>query len=126
VIAAALVEVAAIEHTDAVAHASMDPGLETSVRAVDSTLRVFAPARAWHIKGITVAEYVKMHRLPAGAVHPDRNLFMRHSPSAPAFDHPATVTIGFEAGTPVSVNGVAMELPELIEQAHSSDNAAIT
>ena len=115
VIAAALVEVAAIEHTDAVAHASMDPGLETSVRAVDSTLRVFAPARAWHIKGITVAEYVKMHRLPAGAVHPDRNLFMRHSPSAPGFDHPATVTIGFEAGTPVSVNGVAMELPELIE-----------
>jgi argininosuccinate synthase len=116
VTAAALAEVAAIEQTDLVAHASLESRLDKAVHAVDSTLRVYVPARAWLDKGLNVAEYVKMHRLPAGAVHPDRNLLMRPSSApAPGFDDPATVTIDFEAGVPVSVNGVAMQLPELIE-----------
>ena len=111
VIAAALVEVAAIEDADTVAHASIDDKLDTEIRALDPALRVLAPARD------------VMHHVPAGAVHPDRHLLMRRARTSGTLGTPgpsgtvetATVTIGFEAGVPRSVNGVAMELPELIE-----------
>jgi argininosuccinate synthase len=116
VIAAALVDVAAIEGADTVAHASIDPMLDAEIHALNPTLRVLAPAREWQSQHIDVAEYVKMHQLPPGAVHPERHLLVRRAAaSAPSETDTATVTIGFEAGVPRSVNGVAMELPELIE-----------
>ena len=108
VIAAALVEVAAIEHADTVAHASIDEKLDTEIRALDPALRVLAPARD------------VMHHVPAGAVHPDRHLLMRRTSTRGTWGtrgalDTASVTIAFEAGVPRSVNAVAMELPELIE-----------
>jgi len=116
VIAAALVEVAAIEGVDTVAHASIDPMLDAEIHALNPALRVLAPAREWQSQHIDVAEYVKMHHLSPGAVHPERHLLIRRAAaSAPSETGTATLTIGFEAGVPVSVNGVTMELPELIE-----------
>jgi argininosuccinate synthase len=103
VIAAALVDVERIEGADAVAHASTDAALDAAIHLVDPTFRVLAPARG-------------MHDLSAAAVHPDRHLLMRPPvSSAQAKTETATVTIGFERGVPGSVNGVSMELPELIE-----------
>ena len=114
VIAAALVEVATIEGADTVAHASSDPALDAVIAALGSSLRVLTPARDWSAQNIDVAEYLKSHRLSPGIAHHDRHLLMRH-PAASASESDASVTIGFAAGVPRSVNGVAMELPELIE-----------
>jgi argininosuccinate synthase len=104
VIAAALVEMARIECADTVAHASVETTLDAEIHALDPALRVFAPARD------------AMHHVSAGAVHPDRHLLMRRAaPVVASATENATVTIGFEAGVPRSVNGVIMELSELIE-----------
>lgn len=120
VIAAALVEVTAIESADAVAHASASDALDAAIHAVDPMRpkrhSVLAPVREWREQGVDPASYVKMHRLSSGAVHPDRHLLMRRRPSSAAdATGPATVTIAFESGIPAAVNGVAMELSELIE-----------
>ena len=126
VIAAALVEMAAIEGADTVAHASIDPMLDAEIHALNPALRVLAPAREWRAHHLVVEDYLKMHRLTPAASHPDRHLLMRRAMAArtpgtlgtlgtPGTFDTATVTIGFEAGVPRSVNGVAMELPELIE-----------
>ena len=123
VIAAALVEVAAIEGADTVAHASIDPMLDAEIHALAHTLRVVAPAREWRAHHLVVEDYLKMHRLTPAATHPDRHLLMRRAMAAgtrgtlgtPGTFDTATVTVGFEARVPRSVNGVAMELPELIE-----------
>jgi len=117
VIAAALVEVAAIEGTDTVAHASIDPMLDAEIHALDPALQVLAPAREWRAHHLVVEDYLRMHRLTPAASHPDRHLLMRRTMAArtPGTFDSATVTIGFEAGVPRSVNGVPMELPELIE-----------
>ena len=127
-IAAALVDVARIEGADTVAHASVDTTLDAEIHALDPALRVLAPAR----------DLMHQH-LSAGAVHPDRHLLLRRARTLGTLGTPGTlgtletvtVTIGFEAGVPRSVNGVAMELPELIEslsligrQCHISDSNA--
>jgi hypothetical protein len=112
VIAAALIDVARIEGADTVAHASVDTTLDAEIHALDPALRVLAPAR----------DLIDQH-LSAGAVHPDRHLLLRRARTlgtpgtqrTPGTLESATVTIGFEVGVPRSVNGVAMELPELIE-----------
>ena len=57
-IAAALVEVAAIERADAVAHASRDDSLGDDIRALEPALRVLAPADEWMARD--VADYVKI------------------------------------------------------------------
>ena len=116
VVAAALVEVAAIEDADAVAHGSLDETLDAEIHARSSRLRVIAPAREWRAHQLDVADYVKMHRLTPAAKQSDRHLLIRRRALSvnPATDA-ATVTIAFESAVPVSVNGVAMELPELIE-----------
>ena len=111
VIAAALVEIARIECADTVAHASVETTLDADIHALAPALRVLAPARD------------VMHHVSAGAVHPDRHLLIRRTSTRGTLGTPgaigtldtATVTIRFEAGVPRSVNGVAMELPELIE-----------
>jgi len=129
VIAAALVEVAAIEGAGTVAHASIDPMLDAEIHAARTRadlkvgpypLRVLAPAREWPAHHLVIEDYLKMHHLTPAASHPDRHLLMRRAIAAgtrgtPGTFDTATVTIGFEAGVPRSVNGVAMELPELIE-----------
>lgn len=99
VIAAALVEIAAIEGADAVAYASTHPSLGQHIRAIDAAMNVVVPAGE-QMSG-------------TAAVRDGRHLLLRR----PAFvaDEPAHVAIEFDAGVPVSVNGVTMELRELIE-----------
>ena len=99
VIAAALAEIAAIEGADAVAYASTHPSLGEHLQALDPALNVVVAAG----EGMSAT----------GAVRDGCHLLMRR----PAFaaDEPAHVTIGFDAGVPVSVNGVTMELRDLIE-----------
>jgi argininosuccinate synthase len=114
VIAEALVEVATIEDAETVAHASIDHALTAAIQGLYPALRVLTPALDWRARQIDVAEYVKIHRLSPAIVHPDRHLLLRR-PAPATSASAARVTIGFESGVPRSVNGVAMELPELIE-----------
>jgi argininosuccinate synthase len=113
IIAAALVEVGRIEAADAVAHASTQSSFTEAVHVVDATLRVVAPAREWLERGIDLSEYVAQHRLQPGVVSSERNLLLRRA--LPGASTTAHVTIGFDGGLPVSVNGVAMGLKDLIE-----------
>lgn len=99
VIAAALVEVAAIERADAVAYASLDGSLGDEVRALDPALRILAPVDAWMTGDV--------------GPHVQHHLLMR--PSRATASDGARVTIGFDEGMPVSVNDVSMGLRELIE-----------
>lgn len=115
VIAAALVEVATIENADAVAHGSSDEELDAAIHRLAPTRRVIAPAREWRARQIDPADYAKVRRLTPATARPDRNLLVRVRVAPAADSDVATVVIGFASGIPVSVNGVAMELPELIE-----------
>lgn len=115
VIAAALVEVAAIEAADAVAHASTHESLDHAIRHLAPRLRVLAPAREWITRHVDAADYVKMHHLSPGIVRAERHLLIRRPMSTASGCEAASVTIGFEDGIAASVNGVSMGLPELIE-----------
>jgi argininosuccinate synthase len=99
VIAAALVEIAAIEGADAVAYASTHPSLGEHLQALDPALNVVVVAG----EGMSAT----------GPVRDGCHLLMRRPTFAA--NEPAHVTIEFDAGAPVSVNGVTMELRELIE-----------
>jgi argininosuccinate synthase len=98
VIAAALLEVAAIEGADAVAYASAGHSLGEHIRAIDPAMRVIVHAG---------------ERSDADAVRAGRHLLMRRP--ADAASDPAHVTIEFDDRLPVSVNGVSLGLRELIE-----------
>ena len=106
VIAAALVEVAAIEGADVVAHGSADEALDAEIHALAPHLRVLAPVRAGN---------VRRDKAQPSLAHPDRHLLMRARAVPAATGSTASVTLAFDAGIPVSVNGVPMALPELIE-----------
>jgi argininosuccinate synthase len=114
-IAGALVEVAAIEGTNVVAHASTNDGLETHIRRRKPSLRVLAPAREWTSQGVNVADYVKIHRLSPGVVRPERHLLIRKPASSASGCEAAQVAVGFENGIAAYVNGVSMGVSELIE-----------
>jgi argininosuccinate synthase len=113
IIAAALVEIAAIEGARTVAHAAASAALTGDVHAVDPALRVIAPALDWISRGVDVPAYLAMHRLFPGVARAERNLLMRRPLQGASTT--ARVTIGFEGGVPVSLNGVAMGLKDLIE-----------
>jgi argininosuccinate synthase len=99
VIAAALVEVAAIEAADAVAYASAHPSLGEHIRRLDPAITVLVP------------ETECMSNTDTGRA--GSHLLMR--PPSVSASEPACVTIEFDDGVPVSVNGVTMSLRELIE-----------
>ena len=103
VIAAALVEVAAIERADAVAYASLGGSLGEEVRALDPSLRILAPVDEWMTGDV--------------GTHAQHHLLMRPSRATPGgtASSAARVTIGFDDGMPVSVNDVPMGLRDLIE-----------
>lgn len=98
VIAAALLEVAAIEGADAVADASADRSLGEHIRAIDPAMNVIVPPAA---------------SAETSAVRAGGHLLMR--PPASSAPEPAHVTIEFHDRVPVSVNGVPLALRELIE-----------
>ncbi|MGH9671590.1 MAG: argininosuccinate synthase, partial [Bryobacteraceae bacterium] len=116
---------------------------ELTYKALAPHLEVIAPWREWNIKSREDAiEYAAAHDIPIAAsttkiYSRDRNIWhisheggAREDPAnaapddvwmltrsiADAPDKPAEVTIGFEAGTPVSVDGRAMPPVALLER----------
>jgi argininosuccinate synthase len=107
-IARKLVEIARIEAADLVAHGGGEEDhaeIETAARALHPSIRVVRTGTA--------------RAQPPHAVH--GTLWERppEDPSTsmpkPEPDAPARLEIAFEAGLPVSINGIPMTLPELIE-----------
>jgi argininosuccinate synthase len=103
-----LVEIARIEAADLVAHG----GSEADHAEIDATVRTLDPS-------IRVVRTDAGRARPLQVVHDtlwerpteDSSTSMpRPEPSAPA-----RLEIAFEAGLPVSINGIPMSLPELIE-----------
>lgn len=117
--------------------------MEAAIAALDPTLEVIAPVRQWGLK--TPADklnYARRRRLPIDepafpAITVDRNLwgtslflpemldpweepsadiFVLTRPPAEAPDEPAVVTIGFEEGVPVSLDGTRRELLPLVRE----------
>jgi len=109
--------------------------METAIAAQDPHLEVLAPVRQWNLRTVEdKLNYARRRRLPvedpgARAATVDRNLWgasiylddlinsweeppadvftLTRAPEA-APDQPAVITIGFEAGVPCSLDGVAM------------------
>ena len=100
-VAARLVEIARIEEAAAIAHAGNDDdhhAIEAAARQLNRPVRVIAMEDA----------------ASADASASEPTLWER-SPGKPDMSEPARLEIAFERGMPVSVNGVAMTLTELIE-----------
>lgn len=120
--------------------------METAIAAGDPRLEVLAPVRQWNLKNLQdKLNYAHRRRLPieepqGGPVSIDRNLWgvsiyiedlsdPWQEPPADAFvltrapaqtpDEPATVTIGFEAGLPNSVNGQHLDPLPLVRELNS-------
>jgi argininosuccinate synthase len=117
--------------------------LEGTIATLDPELRVLAPVREWRMGREEEIEYAREHGIPikgGSEVSPysiDDNLWGRSSegreiedldspPADEVFqlvtrpqdapDEPETVTVGFEAGCPVSLDGEKRGLVELIER----------
>ncbi len=118
--------------------------LEATVAALDPELKMIAPVRSWQIGRDEELEYCRTHGIPlkGGTSAPpysiDDNLWGRSSegggieslgtpPPDDVFqlvtrpelapDEPEHVTVGFEAGRPVSFNGEKLGMVELLEAA---------
>jgi len=115
-IAHALVEIAQIEGARVVAHAA--PGADdcaaigAAVTAIDPAIEVIDVAHIWTLTPSTLADYARAHGIPLATAPA--------AADAPASARPAPetsalrVTIEFRGGVPVKINGVEMDLVELL------------
>jgi len=121
---------------------------ELAVNALDPSIEVIAPWRQWNIRSrMQLLEYAEMHRIPvpkdkrgeapysidANLLHTSTEgkiledpaeaapeyIYQRTVDPVDAPDTPETVTIGFENGDPVSVNGQAMTPAALLTELNS-------
>ena len=145
-IARHLVAIARMEGATAVAHGCTGKdndqvGLDVSVRALDSSLELIAPAREWDMSRSDEIEYARLRNIPvpvtiASPYSIDSNLWGRsiecgvledawREPPDEIYtltrspqhcpDEPAYIEIDFERGVPVRANGIDMALVELVE-----------
>jgi len=145
-IAKHLVAIARMEGASAVAHGCTakdndQVGLDISVRALDPSLELIAPAREWNMSRSDEIEYARVRNIPvpvtiASPYSVDSNLWGRsiecgvledawQEPPADIYtltrpphqcpDEPAYIEIDFDRGVPVRANGIDMALVELIE-----------
>jgi argininosuccinate synthase len=118
--------------------------IEATVATLGPELKVIAPVRSWQMGREEEIAYAREHGIPVkGGTEQtpysiDDNLWGRssegrwiedlsHAPEDDVFglvtrpeqapDEPATVSIGFERGVPVALDGERLELVELIERA---------
>ena len=117
--------------------------METAIAAQDPRLQVLAPVRQWHLRSVEdKLNYARRRRLPieeptGRPVTVDRNLWgaslylhdlvdswqeppadiytMTRAPETAA-DQPATLTLGFEAGIPCSLDGQRQEPLPLVRE----------
>ncbi|MDG6967044.1 MAG: argininosuccinate synthase [Nitrososphaerota archaeon] len=145
-IATKLVEVAESEGAHAVAHGCTGKGndqvrMDVTVRSLNPSIRVIAPVREWNMSRDAEIVYARKHGInikPKKSVFStDQNLWGRSIESGPledpdtepppeAFewvsavdaspDSPGYLTIGFEAGLPVSLDGRKLDGVELIRR----------
>ncbi len=144
-IAQKLIEIAEIEQATAVAHGCSGKGndqvrLEVTARALNSGIRIIAPAREWGMTRADEIEYARQRNVPVPATvespySTDFNLWGRavdcgaledpwHEPPEDIYtltksprecpDEPAYVEVSFERGVPTAINGVAMPMLDLI------------
>jgi argininosuccinate synthase len=118
--------------------------METAIAAQDPGLEVMAPVRQWNLKNLEdKLTYARRRRLPieepaGGNISVDRNLWgvsllchdltdtweevskkvfvITQNPEDDAPDKPATITLGFQEGTPCSLNGEALEPLSLVRE----------
>lgn len=143
-IAKKLVEVAGKVGADAVAHGCTGRGndqvrIEVTVRALNPELRVLAPVREWGLDRESELEYARKHGIPFTKeklysidqnlwgrsvecgplenpdVEPPEDVFKWTVPPEKAPDRAEYVTIEFEGGVPVALNGESMDGVTLIE-----------
>ncbi len=145
-IAKHLVAIARMEGATAVAHGCTGKdndqvGLDISVRALDPSLTLIAPAREWEMSRSDEIEYARVRNIPvpvtiASPYSVDSNLWGRsvecgvledawQEPPDDIYtltrapqhcpDEPAYIEIDFDRGVPVRANGIDMALVELIE-----------
>ena len=118
--------------------------IEATVAALDPEMRIIAPVRGWQMGREEEIAYAREHGIPVkgGTESPpysiDDNLWGRSSEGGPiediaepppddvfqlvtrpeeAPDEPELVTVEFDAGRPVALNGERLELVELLERA---------
>lgn len=112
-IAHALVEIAQIEGTRVLAHAAMTPqdldGIEAAVHAIAPEMKVVAVTREWDLTPAAMAEYARERGIPFLTPPASGDASMRPARSTALY-----VTIEFKAGVPVKINGVEMDLVELL------------
>jgi argininosuccinate synthase len=142
-IARRLVEIAAIEQADTVAHGAADrtaaARYEVAVRALNPNLTVLAPARDWNLTRIEAIEYAHIRNItvpvtvdmPHGSDanvwgrsvagegadtwdEPPEEMFALTLAASACPSEPAYVEIKFERGVPTAVNGVTMPLIDII------------
>jgi argininosuccinate synthase len=142
-IAKHLVNIARIEGATAIAHGCTGKGndqvrFDVSVRALDPSMVVLAPARQWGFTRPEEVEYARQRGIPVPANGPfstDVNLWGRsigcgiledpwQEPPEDAYlltkapgdtpDIPAYVEVTFEKGVPVAISGIPMPLVELV------------
>ena len=140
-----LVEIAHAERAGAIAHGCTGKGndqvrMDVSARALDPSLAVVAPARAWRMTRAEAIEYAVARGVPVPVtraspystdenlwgrsiecgvledpwVEPPEDAFALTRPGSSCPDHPAHLELTFEAGVPIEVNGVALPLVELV------------
>jgi argininosuccinate synthase len=128
-IASKLVEIARIEHAGTIAHGARGRGndllpLDLSVRALDSTIRLIAPARGRQVAAGTSAYSVDANlwgrSIEYGALEdpwkePPADIYTLTKDAAAAPATAAYVEVSFDKGVPSAINGVSMSFTEVIE-----------
>jgi len=140
-IAQKLVQIADIEHAQAVAHGGGGTGKRSAfdalIRALNPKLKIVAPARDWGMTRVEVAGYARAHGVPLPSDvdspyraemnlwgrsiecstlddEPPEEIYKLTKPARESPDEPAYVEIEFEHGAPSAVNNIAMPMIELI------------
>lgn len=115
-IAHALVEIAQIEGAAIVAHAAIGDEdrerIAAAVTAIDANMQVIDVANVWNMTASTMPDYARQHGIPFGAPAAVADAPASLRPSTPAI--PVRVIVEFRAGVPVRINGVEMDLVELL------------
>lgn len=148
-IASKLVEIAEKEGADAVAHGCTSKGndqvrFDITVRTLNPKLKVIAPTRIWRTTRHQEIEYARSRGLNIPESHKkysiDSNIWGRSIESGPLEDpwseppedafewtvpperapeEPEYLTLEFDEGTPVALNGERMKLSELVMKLNS-------
>lgn len=113
-IAHAMVEIAQIEGVRVVAHAASGEDdrarINAAVKAIDANMQVIDVAGLWTLTPATMADYARERGIPFATPVVTGEPPARAASAAA----PVSLAIEFRAGVPVRINGVEMDLVELL------------